>query len=251
MKGLMESDSLQPTGTLLKLLERVTFVGIWTFDPAQNRIEWSDQLAAIHGAQPGYSPAPGEAFALYAPEWRERISDRVQACATRGVPFDEEMQILTLQGRRTWVRSIGDAVRNREGDIVRVQGAVQEITPHGHRAGTLLRHTVSMDGAMTGGDAFVTVDHKGRLSYVNDQAERLLGRPVAALLGRPSCGWKSSSGASFPPTRCWRWKNSMRTCRPGSRPGAIRSGRAWRCTCATSARVTSPMSSCGCWTAAS
>ncbi|HMA06726.1 MAG TPA: PAS domain-containing protein, partial [Ramlibacter sp.] len=138
----MQADSLQPTGTLLKLLERATFVGIWTFDPAQDRIEWSDQLAAIHGAQPGYSPARGEAFALYVPEWRERISARVHACATRGEPFDEEMQIRTLQGRRTWVRSIGHAVRDREGDIVRVEGAVQEITPHGHRAGTLLRDTV-------------------------------------------------------------------------------------------------------------
>ncbi len=189
----MESDSLQQIRTLLQLLERTTFVGIWTLDLAQNRLEWSDQLAAIHGAQPGYSPARDDAFALYAPEWRERISDLVQACATRGEPFDEEMQILTLQGRRAWVRSIGLAVRNQAGDIVRVEGAVQEIAPHGHRAGTLLRHTVSMGGAMSSGEAFVTVDHEGRFSYVNDQAERLLGRPAAELLGRPiwSCFQKT------------------------------------------------------------
>ena len=181
----MESDSLQQIGTLLKLLERTTFVGIWTLDLAHGRLEWSDQLAAIHDAQPGYCPALEDAFALYAPEWRQRIRDLVQACAERGEPFDEEMQILTLRGRRAWVRSVGQAVRNPAGEIERVQGVVQEIAPHGHRAGTLLWHTVSMGGAMSSGEAFATVDHEGRFSYVNDQAERLLGQPAADLLGRP------------------------------------------------------------------
>jgi diguanylate cyclase (GGDEF)-like protein/PAS domain S-box-containing protein len=181
----MESDSLQQTRNLLKLLERTSFVGIWTLDLAHDRLQWSDQLAAIHEAQPGYCPALEGAFALYAPEWRQRIRDLVQACAERGEPFDEEMQILTLRGRRAWVRSIGQAVRNPAGEIERVEGAVQEIAPHGHRVGTLLRHTVSMGGAMSTGEAFATVDHEGRFSYVNEQAERLLGRPAADLLGRP------------------------------------------------------------------
>jgi diguanylate cyclase (GGDEF)-like protein/PAS domain S-box-containing protein len=181
----MESDALQQTSTLLNLLERTAFVGTWTLDLVHDRLEWSDQLAAIHAAQPGYCPELEGAFAFYAPEWRERIRDLVQACAERGEPFDEEMQILTLQGRRAWVRSVGQAARNPAGEIERVEGAVQEIAPHGHRVGTLLRHTVSMGGAMSSGEAFATVDHEGRFSYVNDQAERLLGRPAADLLGRP------------------------------------------------------------------
>jgi diguanylate cyclase (GGDEF)-like protein/PAS domain S-box-containing protein len=181
----MESDALQQSRTLLKLLERTAFLGIWTLDLAQDRLQWSDQLAAIHEAPPGYCPVPSEAFALYAPEWRGRIAELVRRCAELGEPFDEEMQILTLNGRRSWVRSIGHAVRNDAGDIVRVEGAVQEIAPQGHRPGTLLRHTVSRGGAMSSGEAFATVDRQGRFSYVNEQAERLLGRPAGELLGRP------------------------------------------------------------------
>ena len=71
----MESDSLQQTRNLLKLLERITFAGIRTLDLAHDRLEWSDQLAAIHEARPGYCPALEDAFALYAPEWRERIRE--------------------------------------------------------------------------------------------------------------------------------------------------------------------------------
>jgi diguanylate cyclase (GGDEF)-like protein/PAS domain S-box-containing protein len=176
---------LQQIRTLLKLLERTAFVGVWTLDLANGSLEWSDQLAAIHDAPAGYTPERQNAFGLYAPEWREKVNELVQACATRGEPFDEEMQILTLQGRRAWVRSIGHAIRNEGGEIVRIEGAVQEIAPHGHRVGTLLRHTVSMGGAMSSGEAFATIDREGRFSYLNDQAERLLGRSATELLGRP------------------------------------------------------------------
>src|SRR6185369_13288686 len=180
----MESDRLQQLQGLLNLLERTAFIGVWTLDLATDRLHWSDQLAAIHDAPPGFTPAREAAFALYAPAWREQVRSLVRACATAGEPFDEEMQIVTQKGRRSWVRTIAHAVSDETGKIVRVEGLVQEIAPQGHRAGTLLRHTVSMDGAMGGGEAFATVDREGRFTYANEQAERLLGRPTAELLGR-------------------------------------------------------------------
>jgi diguanylate cyclase (GGDEF)-like protein/PAS domain S-box-containing protein len=181
---LIESDRLQQIQGLLKLLERSACMGVWTLDIASGSVEWSDQLAEIHGAMPGFTPPEGEAFAMYAPEWREKVHSLVQACADKGEPFDEEMQIVTLKGRRSWVRSIGHAVRDTSGTIVRVEGVVQEIAPQGHRAGTLMRHTVSMGGAMGAGEAFTTIDREGRFTYINDEAERLLGQPAPELLGR-------------------------------------------------------------------
>ncbi len=181
----LDHDKLQQVKTLLKLLERAAFVGVWTLDLEADEVEWSDQLAAIHDAPPGYQPAREEAFGFYAPEWQPKVNALVQACTTGGEAFDEEMQIVTLKGRRAWVRAIGQAVRDESGEIVRVEGAVQEIAPHGHRAGTLMRHTVSMGGAMGSGEAFATVDREGRFTYLNEQAERLMARPARELLGRP------------------------------------------------------------------
>jgi diguanylate cyclase (GGDEF)-like protein/PAS domain S-box-containing protein len=180
----MEPDRLQQIQSLLKLLERTAFVGIWTLDLASDRLEWSDQLAAIHDAPAGFTPAREDAFVLYAPEWREQVRALVQACATTGEPFDEEMQIVSVEGRRAWVRTTAQAVRDATGKIVRVEGAVQDIAPNGHRPGTLLRHTVSMGGAMGGPEAFATLDREGRFTYANEQAMLLLGRPAAELLGR-------------------------------------------------------------------
>src|SRR3954451_4249496 len=103
----METDPSHRAGSLLKLLERTAFIGVWTLDLEHDRLEWSDQLAAIHDAPPGYVPSRREAFDFYAPEWRSKIIALVQACATEGQPFDEEMQIVTQKGRRAWVRTLG------------------------------------------------------------------------------------------------------------------------------------------------
>jgi len=183
-----DKAQLEQIHTLLKLLERAAFVGVWTLDLARERLEWSEQLAAIHEAPADFTPSRAEAFALYAPEWRDKIKSLVAACATTGEPYDEEMQVLTLKGRRLWVRTIGHAVRDSHGKILRIEGAVQEISPQGHRAGTLMRHTVSMGGAMSGGEAFATIDREGRFTYVNEEAEKLFARGADELLGRTIWG---------------------------------------------------------------
>jgi diguanylate cyclase (GGDEF)-like protein/PAS domain S-box-containing protein len=184
----MESAQLQQANTFLKLVERTAFVGVWMIDLAKERLVWSDQLAVLHEAEPGFSPSLEKAFSFYAPEWRDKIEALFSACAAQGVPFDEEMQIITRSGRRAWVRTLAHPVRDESGKIVRVEGALQEIAPHGYSRGTLLQHTVSMGGAMGSGEAFVTVDRDGRFSYVNEEAERLLGRSADELLGKKLWG---------------------------------------------------------------
>jgi diguanylate cyclase (GGDEF)-like protein/PAS domain S-box-containing protein len=179
-----EPDKLLQAESLLKLLERMAFIGVWTLDVAGGELEWSGELAAIHDAPPGFQPPADDPFGFYAPEWRDKVATLVDKCAKTGAAFDEEMQIVTVKGRRAWVRTLGHAVRDDVGDIVRVEGAVQEIAPQGYRPGTLLRHSVNMGGAMGSGEAFATVDRQGRFTYLNEQAERLFARPSRELLGR-------------------------------------------------------------------
>jgi len=178
-RKLLQADSL------IRLVEHAAFVGVWALDVASGEIAWSDQLAAIHDAPPGFTPPREDPFGFYAPEWRDKITALVDGCMSTGTPFDEEMQIVTLKGRRAWVRTMGQAVLDETGDVARVEGAVQEIAPHGYKPGTLMRHAMSLGGAMGSGEAFATVDRQGRFTHVNEQAERLLNRPARELLGRP------------------------------------------------------------------
>src|SRR4051812_26052661 len=103
----MDSAQLQNANAFLKLVERTAFVGVWMIDLERGTLSWSEQLASLYGAAPGFVPSLERAFSFYAPEWREKAQALFQACATEGVAFDEEMQIITLAGRRAWVRTLG------------------------------------------------------------------------------------------------------------------------------------------------
>lgn len=180
----MHQEIASAAGNLLQLVERSAFVGFWRLDARRNQLSWSPQLARIHGAPPDYCPAFEDALGHYVKEHRAELAERVRACQEEGTPFDLEVQIDSLQGRRIWVRAVGQPLRDETGALIGVEGLVQEIAPAGYGEGTLLRHTVSMGGALGSGEAFVTIDPQGRISYGNEQAEQLLGLDGENLLGR-------------------------------------------------------------------
>jgi diguanylate cyclase (GGDEF)-like protein/PAS domain S-box-containing protein len=176
-------------GNLLQLVERSAFVGFWRLDARQRTLYWSDQLARLHGAPAGYTPEFEQALAQYVEEHQPELQARLLACEQAGTPFDVEVQVRTLQGRRIWVRCLGQPLRDEAGAIVGAEGLVQEIAPAGHVPGTLLHHAVSMGGALGSVEAFVTLDGHGRISYANEQAEQLLGAGGEALVGRKIWGF--------------------------------------------------------------
>ena len=113
---------------LLEIAGRAAQLGGWRVDLETGRIKWSDEVAAIHDEPPGTTPDVDGGIAYYAPEYRDRIRSLFSACIERGEPYDEELEIVTARGRRVWVRTIGEPVRDADGQIVAIQGAFQDIS---------------------------------------------------------------------------------------------------------------------------
>jgi len=121
-------ESLQESYAVLRIAGEKAKLGGWSADLAGKRVFWSDQVALIHEMPAGFCPNIDEAINFYAPEFREHIRQLFDGCANKGIPFDEELQIITAKGKRLWVRSIGEAEKNEEGKIEKVHGAFQDIT---------------------------------------------------------------------------------------------------------------------------
>jgi len=113
---------------LLRIAGQAAHLGGWIMDVQTRRLEFSDEVCAIHDLPAGCSPTLEEALAFYAPGSRERISELFAACAAEGTPYHEELELITARGRRLWVLTIGEAVRAADGGIVQIQGAFQDIT---------------------------------------------------------------------------------------------------------------------------
>ncbi|HEX5742633.1 MAG TPA: PAS domain S-box protein [Flavobacteriaceae bacterium] len=121
-------EILKESYALIKIAGEIAKLGGWIVNLDENRCYWSDEVAAIHEMPIGYSPLVEEGIGFYAPEWRDKITEVFTNCAQNGVPYDEEMQIITSKGKSVWVRAIGEAVRDENGKIVKVQGAFQDIS---------------------------------------------------------------------------------------------------------------------------
>ncbi|RPH32082.1 MAG: heavy metal translocating P-type ATPase [Bacteroidales bacterium] len=113
---------------IIKIAGKIAKLGGWNVNLKENRSYWSDEVAAIHEMPVGYAPLVEDGINLYAPEWRDRISEVFTNCAQKGIPYNEELEIITYSGKRVWVHTIGEAVKDDQGVIYKVQGAFQDIS---------------------------------------------------------------------------------------------------------------------------
>ena len=170
---------------LLRIAGRVAKVGAWAIRLPELVIEWSDETAALFDA-PIRGELPVEhALESVVAEDRDRVRDAFLACLRDGRSFDIEVRIVTRAGRHVWMRSIGEACHDAAGVIIRVQGALQDISEQKAAAEEIRSLASRLLGTLeTITDPFFTVDREWRLTFLNPAAAQLMGRGRPALIGR-------------------------------------------------------------------
>jgi diguanylate cyclase (GGDEF)-like protein/PAS domain S-box-containing protein len=123
-----EIERRTQTEYLLKVAGNVAKIGGWMIDIKTGRIHWSDEVAALHEMPPGYSPTVEEGVNMFVPEYQAIMQTAIKKCMEQGIAYDLELEKITAKGRRFWVRAMGQAVRDAEGNIVKLQGSLQDIT---------------------------------------------------------------------------------------------------------------------------
>jgi PAS domain S-box-containing protein len=174
-------EALGESEALLSMAGRTARFGGWSAHPDGHEVVWSEQVALIHEKQPGYSPTVEEAIQYYAPEWRDKIAAVFQVCTREGIPWDEEMEIITAGGHRLWVRTTGEAVRDNTGKIVRVQGSFQDIT---ERKQTEEERQKFAMVAESSSEFIGMCDLDMNPVYVNPAGRRMVGLPDMATACR-------------------------------------------------------------------
>ena len=170
---------------LFQIAGETALIGGWYVDMAVGQPNWSDEVCRIHGLSPGFQPTVTQAIEFYTSSSQPRIREVFDACCEKGTSFDEELEVITHQGKHIWVRVIGKAVRDEDGKIIQVQGSTQDITEQKQLRENLTkvaqRLTITL-GSIT--DGFFTLDTQWRFTYVNSEAERILKRREGELLGQ-------------------------------------------------------------------
>ena len=128
LEGLVaeRTAELQSSKHLLDETGRLARVGGWEIDLEKNELNWTDVVRQIHEVGPDYRPELESAINFYAPEAVPVISAAVSGAIDNGHPFDVELQLITAEKKRLWVRAVGEAIRENA-KIVKVRGVFQDI----------------------------------------------------------------------------------------------------------------------------
>ncbi|ARE39081.1 diguanylate cyclase/phosphodiesterase (GGDEF & EAL domains) with PAS/PAC sensor(s) [Rhodovulum sp. P5] len=118
---------LRRSEELLSRAGMLAGLGSWEVDLRSGEVYWSDETCRIHGTPPGHRPTLEEGIKYYAPEARPIVEAAVEAGMTNGTPWDFELPLIRADGKRVWVRAVGE-VTLEDGKPVRLNGAFQDIS---------------------------------------------------------------------------------------------------------------------------
>ena len=178
------STALKQAEQRLAMAERIAHIGQWMLDLRDAQLDYSGEFAGILGLPPQARMALADFKSRFTPEFQERLVQLLQQCSQHGIPFEEEMQIEALSGRK-WVRIACEPVLPKRGQIKLLQGMLQDITLHKQAQQETLRLAMRLSTTLASiTEAFVTLDRQCCFTYLNQESERLLRHTTAELQGR-------------------------------------------------------------------
>jgi PAS domain S-box-containing protein len=172
----------------LKEAQRLASVGNWVWDIQSDTHIWSEEVYRIYGRDSVLPPAIyPEVQKYFTPESWATLSAAVEKGLAEGVPYECDAEVLRPPGcPRRWIAARGEAIRDADGNIVSLQGTVQDITER-KRVEQALRESeerlaVIIDSAM---DGVISVDEQQKIRLFNPAAGQMFGLSTDEALDQP------------------------------------------------------------------
>ena len=122
----------------LEQAERIADIGSWRLSLADNLVEWSDGVFAIHELPRGQMPPVETALDFYPDGDRQRVSQAIAKTIETGKPFKMECNFVTAKGNLRRIQSMGE-IELSNGVPIAIIGVFQDITKRYHMEQALAR----------------------------------------------------------------------------------------------------------------
>jgi PAS domain S-box-containing protein len=161
----LETDRLR-----VELAVDAAGIGSFDWDLVTGRLSWDERLLAIFGYDPEEFDQTIEAFsARLHPDDRERVSEALQTAIESVGEYDAEFRVVRPDGETRWVQGRGRALADDRGAAVRLLGVGYDTTLRREGDARLSRLLEAMKAA------FFSLDARWHFTYLNAEAERVLG----------------------------------------------------------------------------
>lgn len=176
-------ENLKRANEQLAVAQRAAQAGVWEWNIAEGRMNWTDEMYALFGLAPQSGASYDNWRRLVHPADRE-TTEKVMAESIRsGYPLFHEYRIVLPDGTVKWVVAIGNTTRDGRGDTTGMMGLCFDNTAQKaaqHRAQQAeSRYQTLIEQA---GSTVLLHDLEGRMLEVNRQACETLGYSREELL---------------------------------------------------------------------
>lgn len=178
---------LQQTEDGYRQAQTMARIGNWTWDILQNSIFWTEELYRIYGQDPQQEPMTYERFlSLLTPEDAALLQEKVTRCVTEHIPYEITQKFTLPNGDIKYIHSIGDVLKDDQGNAVKLMGTSQDIT-----AQKLIEEQLRtsqdfikklMDVSPSGITSYDV--RTGQYTFINKAIEKLLGYSVDEPLAK-------------------------------------------------------------------
>jgi PAS domain S-box-containing protein len=178
LPGVAPVSDAEARRVLSELAVEAAGIGTFDWDLASGRLAWDDRLVTMFGYERGgFDETIGAFSARLHPDDADRVAAELGAAIGELGVFDSEYRIVLPGGTLRWVGARGRVLTGPDGAAVRMLGAAYDTTSR--REGEVQLERV-MESMAT---AFLALDEQWRFTYVNAEAERILGRTRDELVG--------------------------------------------------------------------
>jgi PAS domain S-box-containing protein len=206
--------ALQESEARLLAAQQIAQMGNWEWDIVNDRLWWSDEIHRIFEVEPRAFVGTYEAFLQRVhPEDREFVARSVNEALYEGKPYAIDHRILSPDGSEKVVHERAEVRFDAAGRPMRMLGTVHDITERKQVEAKLRRLGDEMNVVLqSAGEGIYGTDLKGRVTFANAAAARLLGWKQDELLGQMSheaFHHTRSDETPYPPAECPIYRTAM------------------------------------------
>ena len=115
-------EDLRESEERLRLAQEAAQVGIWDWQPQNQKLQWTPELAELYGIQPDTVKNYQDWSSLVHPEDLPRLEAERDAAIAGHLPFNLEFRIFHSSGQTRWLQAMGGALYDDDGHPVRIFG---------------------------------------------------------------------------------------------------------------------------------